>query len=98
MLANILRCLVVASVVQLSHAADLDREIVLTPHVGSEPQDREISRWQEKALESAATADAYERLAWAYVAKARRTLDAGFYKLAEKTVDVLDRQFGSSLE
>ncbi len=98
MLANFLRCLVVASVIQLGHAADLDREIVLTPHVGAEPQDREISHWQWKALESTAAADAYERLAWAYVAKARRTLDAGFYKLAEKTIDVLDRQFGPSLE
>ena len=98
MLANIVRCLVIASAFQVGHASDLAREIALTPHQGSEAQDVEVRRWQEKARELTATADVYERLAWAYVAKARRTLDVGFYKLAEKTVDWLDAQFGATLE
>lgn len=98
MLANIFRWIVIVSALHVGHAAELDREIVLTNHTGSEPPDLEVRKWQEKARESSAAADTYERLAWAYVAKARRTLDAGFYKLAEKTVDVLDSQFKASFE
>jgi tetratricopeptide (TPR) repeat protein len=76
-------------------AIDLNREIVLTPLTGLATEDREIARWQEQAGRAPATAVAFERLGWAFVAKARRTLDAGFYKLAEKTADVIDAQFGA---
>src|SRR3954470_17643091 len=79
-------------------ATDIDREIIFAPHAGSEPEDVAIVRWQERAGAPEATREIYERLAWAYVAKARRTLDAGFYKLAEKTIDVMDAQFGVSAE
>ena len=41
-------------------------------------------------------AEYYERLGWAFVGKARRTLDAGYYKLAEKTADVMEARFGPS--
>lgn len=94
-----LRCLIVAGACSLAAAAtDLNREIVLAPHEGSMPEDAAITRWQERAQRADATAGVYERLAWAYVAKARATLDAGFYKLAEKTADVIDAQFGPRAE
>lgn len=92
------RWLVLAGVCGVAAAADLAREIILTPHHGEEREDREIVRWQEKAGRGDATAEAFEQLGWAYVAKARRTLDAGFYTLAEKTVDVLEAQFGARPE
>lgn len=73
---------------------DLDREIALAPHGGAGKEDAEIVRWQEKARHDLAKADVFERLGWAYIAKARHTLDAGFYKLAEKTAEVMEAQFG----
>jgi tetratricopeptide (TPR) repeat protein len=79
-------------------AANLDREIVLAPHAGLRPEDAEIIRWQDRARGKNASADVFERLARSYVAKARRTLDAGFYKLAEKTVDVIDAHYGVTPE
>ncbi|MSU48774.1 MAG: tetratricopeptide repeat protein [Opitutus sp.] len=79
-------------------ATDLDREIVLTPQGGAAAEDVGIARWQERARTAAPGAEAFEQLAWAYVAKARRTLDDGYYKLAEKTADVLDAQFGVRAE
>lgn len=79
-------------------AADLDREMVLAPHAGAAPEDREIVRWQERARGPESRADTFERLGWAYVAKARRTGDAGFYKLAEKTADVAEAAFGPAPE
>jgi tetratricopeptide (TPR) repeat protein len=75
---------------------DLDRELILVTPTGTAAEDREIARWQRQAAEPHARCADLERLGWAYVAKARRTLDAGYYKLAEKTVDVMDRQFGPS--
>jgi tetratricopeptide (TPR) repeat protein len=82
----------------LGAATDLDREIVFTPPGGAGPEDREIVRHQQRAQAPAATAEAFERLAWAYVAKARHTLDVGYYKLAEKTVDVTEARFGVAAE
>jgi tetratricopeptide (TPR) repeat protein len=79
-------------------AISLDEKIILVAPAGSGREDKEILRWQKriragdeagkKALGN------YERLGWAYVAKARRTLDAGYYKLAEKTADVMDARCG----
>lgn len=71
-------------------------EIILTPHDGSDREDREIQRWQQRIALTGVRADSLERLGWAYIAKARRTLDAGFYKLAEKTVDATEARFGSN--
>lgn len=75
-------------------ASELDREIILTPLEGSAPEDREIARWQAQAAPASARAESYEHLGWAFVAKARRTQDAGFYKLAEKTAGVEEERFG----
>jgi tetratricopeptide (TPR) repeat protein len=77
-------------------ASGLDREIVLAPHEGAEREDGEIRRWQDRVAGKSAVAADYDRLAWAFVAKARRTFDDGFYKLAEKTADVRDARFGAS--
>jgi tetratricopeptide (TPR) repeat protein len=79
---------------QLPAATNLDLEIVLAPHEGTTAEDREIRLWQERASTPAATAEIFERLGWAYVAKARRTLDAGFHSLAARTMDVGDARFG----
>ncbi len=76
---------------------DLDREIVLAPHAGATAEDAAIRIAQDKVRGAAAQGADFERLAWAYVAKARRTLDAGFHKLAEKTADVGDAQLGASV-
>lgn len=79
-------------------AETLAEKIVLTPQGGTAREDVEIQRWQERALQPAAKADVFERLGWAYVAKARRTLDAGYYKLAEQTADVMDARFGAGAD
>jgi tetratricopeptide (TPR) repeat protein len=80
----------------------LDEKIVLVKPTGTGREDREISRWQTRIVAAAAakqpTAGNYERLGWAYISKARRTLDAGYYKLAEKTADVMDARFGPTDE
>ena len=81
-----------------SLAADLSREIVLTPQSGAAREDVEIRHWQERAGASTAKADDFEKLGWAFVAKARRTLDGAYYTLAEKTADAMDTQFGASAE
>jgi tetratricopeptide (TPR) repeat protein len=80
----------------------LDERIILVHAAGSEREDRDISLWQER-IEAAGAANQaipgnYERLGWAYISKARRTLDAGYYKLAEKTADVMDAHFGPTDE
>lgn len=79
-------------------AVDFDREMILAPHAGEQREDREIARWQRQAEAPRATAAAFEGLGWAFVAKARRTQDAGFYKLAEKTADVIEASFGAKVD
>ncbi len=78
----------------------LDEKIILVAPGGTEREDKEILVWQQRIkTEHDAGPKAlgnYERLGWAYVSKARRTLDAGYYKLAEKTADVMDARFGPS--
>ena len=76
-------------------ATDVEQEIVLALHEGTAAEDREIRLWQERAREPDATAEVFEGLGWAYVAKARRTLDAGFYMLAGKAADVAHARGGS---
>jgi tetratricopeptide (TPR) repeat protein len=75
---------------------ELAESIVLTPQAGTEKEDVEIARWQQRAGAADARAEYFDRLAWSFVAKARRTLDAGYYKLAEKTADAMDARFGAS--
>src|SRR5258708_4700295 len=72
--------------------------IVLTPQSGTTLEDAEILRCQQRLLSNADQSGAWERLGWAYIAKARRTLDAGYYKLAEKTADAMDARFSPSVE
>lgn len=79
-------------------AENIEREIVLTPQAGAAAEDAEIRQWQIRAGAPAAKAADFERLGWAFVGKARRTLDAGYYALAEKTVVALETQFGASAE
>jgi len=81
-----------------SAADHLAESIVLAPQGGKDPEDLEITRWQERARGAGAKAEGFERLGWAYIAKARRTLDAGYYKLVEKTADAMETRFGSSAE
>lgn len=77
-------CAIVAGAAALRGAV-AEREIALTPPTGSAAEDAEIRRWQARAGEAGGGAAAWERLGWAYVAKARRTLDAGYWKLAATT-------------
>lgn len=79
-------------------ARSITDEIVLTPQGGSSPEDAEIRQWQQRANAAEARPETFERLGWAFVAKARRTFDAGFYKLAETTADAMDARFGVSAE
>jgi tetratricopeptide (TPR) repeat protein len=74
----------------------LDTRMILLPPAGTARDDREIVRWQERVRLRPAQPDGYERLGWAYVTKARTTLDAGYYKMAEKTADVMDLRFGAT--
>lgn len=97
MFASPLRSLLLWMVAPVAVAAvDLDREMVLTPHPGAAAEDVAIVRAQERVRAADATAADLDRLAWAYVAKARRTLDAAYHKLAEKTAGVAEAQFGPS--
>jgi tetratricopeptide (TPR) repeat protein len=78
----------------------LDEKIVLVAPTGQSKEDVDILGWQKRIrAEHDAGRQAlgsYERLGWAYVSKARRTLDAGYYKLAEKTADVMDARYGKT--
>jgi tetratricopeptide (TPR) repeat protein len=98
MLFTLLCFLLCLGSVGMAAAIDLNREIVLTPPLAETLEDHAIRRWQRELQRPEATAETWERLAWAYVAKARRTLDPGFYKLAEKTADVLEAAHGRSPE
>ena len=79
-------------------AANFDRELIFAPHGGGAREDADIRAAQARTSASGAKAADFESLGWTFIAKARRTLDAGYYKLAEKTADVWDAQFGASPE
>jgi tetratricopeptide (TPR) repeat protein len=97
MFARSLCCLALVGLLPAAIAGiDLDREIILAPVSGDSVADAEIRRWQQRVDAPAARLADYERLGWAFVTKARRSLDPGFYKLAEKTADVMDAQFGAA--
>jgi len=75
-------------------AAALDERIVLLPPRGNAKEDRDIRSEQTRVHADPDNEAKWERLGWVYVAKARRTLDAGYYKLAEKTAAVMVARFG----
>jgi tetratricopeptide (TPR) repeat protein len=79
-------------------ALSVDEKIILVAPSGGEREDKEILGWQQRIRSEHEAGPKglgnYERLGWAYIAKARRTLDAGYYKLAEKTADVMDARYG----
>ena len=80
----------------VARAAVPSDKIILLPSGGDTAEDAEISRWQERVKSPSSESFHYERLGWAFVAKARRTQDAGFYKLAEATASVMESRFGPS--
>ena len=63
--------------------------VVLVGHLGERPEDDAIRQSQERIRRAGAGADALESLGWAFIAKARCTQDAGFFKLAELTATAL---------
>jgi len=73
-------------------------KIILLPSGGSSREDSEISRWQDKIRSETPVTHDFERLGWAFVAKARRTQDVGYYKLAESVAVTMDERFGLTSE
>src|SRR5437588_3031350 len=58
--------------------------IALTPHTGAGRVDHEIIRLQNEIRAGKNRDTSLERLGWSFVAKARESFDAGYYKLAEQ--------------
>jgi len=58
--------------------------LVLSPQTGDSSNDKEISRLQQRIREGRNVELWLDRLGWAFVAKARESLDPGFYKLTEQ--------------
>lgn len=75
--------------------------VALIPHAGTESVDQNIIRLQDAvrhaAMDQMAMAH-WERLGWAFIAKARRSFDPGFYKLAEQCALCLAVQQPDSAE
>jgi len=59
--------------------------VALSAHEGASEIDQTIARLQQRSSGPLTPAAYLERLGWAYVAKARESLDPGFYRLAEQT-------------
>lgn len=72
--------------------------IVLAPHAGDGPMDREIRQRQQQIRAGRQTEIAVERLGWLFVAKARESFDPGFFKLAEQCARALDARQPRSAE
>ncbi len=75
-------------------AAALESEscrIVLVSPSGQADRNQAIARWQALVREGTNVVAYLERLGWAYVAQARATLDPGYYTLAGKTAECMDR-------
>lgn len=71
---------------------------VLAPHDGNSRIDQQIRQWQGRLREQANSELALERLGWLFVAKARESFDAGFYKLAEQCAACLEERKPGSEE
>ena len=74
------------------------RQVVLLPPKGNDAVDQEINHWQARLAEKPSYSPYWERLGWAYIAKARLTQDSGYYKLAQLTVKAWVAQCGPSLD
>lgn len=98
LLAPIASGLLLICPLQAAFSPEIAKAMVLSPENGATNEDEELRDWQKQVGAAGAKAEAFNRLAWAFVAKARRTLDAGYYKLAETTVDLRDAQFGADPE
>ncbi|MEN8133274.1 MAG: tetratricopeptide repeat protein [Pseudomonadota bacterium] len=60
--------------------------------------DKDIIRWQQQARSSERPVPYLEKLGWAFVNRARASLDAGFYILAEQTAFCIDTKKPDSAE
>ncbi|HXJ61710.1 MAG TPA: tetratricopeptide repeat protein [Verrucomicrobiae bacterium] len=70
--------------------------LVLMPPAGETRLDAEIREQQGRLGAGAISEDALERLGWLFVAKARSSFDAGYYRLAEQcALLMVQRQPGS---
>ena len=83
-----------------SAAAILDDPLgmVLTPQTGDGRTDKEISRLQQQIRSGRNVQLWLEQLGWAFVAKARESFDAGFYKLAEQCARCIEKRNPQSQE
>jgi tetratricopeptide (TPR) repeat protein len=72
--------------------------IVLAPMDGTSRADDEIRRYQQMVRSGIGRAPALNGLGWAFVAKARESLDSGFYKLAEICAKILESETPGSSE
>jgi len=63
---------------------------LLAPHVGASRLDEKIRKCQAQLREGRNQEVVLERLGWLFVAKARESFDAGFYKLAEQCALALE--------
>jgi len=72
--------------------------LVLTPQTGNSRTDREISQLQQRIREGRNVELWLEQLGWVFVAKARESFDAGFYKLAEQCARCIERRNPQSHE
>jgi len=66
--------------------------IILAPHAGEDRMDAEIRRQQDQIRAGRQPEIATEQLGWLFVAKARASFDAGYYKLAEQCAFALEKQ------
>ena len=72
--------------------------LVLAPQTGDSRVDREISRLQQQIRGGTNIQLGLEQLGWAFVAKARESSDAGFYKLAEQCARCIEKRNPQSEE
>ncbi len=66
--------------------------VALTQHVGTDRLDQSIVKLQDEIRRAVDPSPLLERLGWAFVTKARRSFDPGFYKLAEQTALCMGEQ------
>ena len=72
--------------------------LVLASQTGDSRIDKEISRLQQQIRSGRNLQLGLEQLGWAFVAKARESFDAGFYKLAEQCARCIEKRNPQSEE
>jgi tetratricopeptide (TPR) repeat protein len=72
--------------------------LVLASQTGDSRIDKEISRLQQQIRSGRNLQLGLEQLGWAFVAKARESFDAGFYKLAEQCARCIEKRNPQSQE